>query len=218
MPSVKLLLSWTAAHHSPSHFSSASLPQICYNSADRVGFPYSITREDVMGVYVSYRRVPAALLDQFLATRDEDAVFAWASEDEWKPFPHTIRQFDLYSYGTLHQLLNPQKTRAAMLWNVIEGATPLLVSERHDPDIMYVRHIRYLRPPEVTRLAEELANMHTSDFVDRFAALWRLDTQDKRRILTHPDFVAIMRDYERLLCFFQIAAEMQDGIIRWYSG
>jgi len=157
-------------------------------------------------------------LTNFLKTRDEDAVFAWALEDEWKPFPHTIQRLGLYSYGALHQLLNPQKSRSSILWNVIEGATPLTLSDRHDPEMMYLHHIRFLTPPEARQIAGAMASLYIPDFIDPFAALWELDKQDKQSILDHPDFVVIMREYEQLLCFFQVAAEVHDGILRWYSG
>jgi hypothetical protein len=172
----------------------------------------------MMGVCICFRRVPSTLLDQFLQTRDQDAVFAWAWQDTWKPFPHTIQQLELYTYGTLHALLNPQKDRSSLLWNVVEGATPLTFSNRHDPETMYLLHIRFLTPTEVQQIAAEMAKLNVLDFISPFAELWKLDSQDKQRILHHPDFVSIRHDFERLLCFFQITAEVKDGIIRWYSG
>jgi hypothetical protein len=169
-----------------------------------------------MGIDVHYRRIPAAQLQHLVETVDEANAATYMQQD-WALFPYSIPHLHVAASSWLHRLLNPTDDPSSILWHVVEGATPL-GRNYGNPNQIYLHQVRYLTPQEVQQVAHELVKFDLVVVIDRFALMMEIPHKEPRDILRHPDFARIFRVFEQTLCFFQIAAEVGDGIIRWHSG
>lgn len=85
--------------------------------------------------------------------------------------------------------------------------------------MMYLQQPRYLEATMVRTLTDAMLAISFPDLLERFAAMEHLNHEDDvLKIAQHPAYQPIMAEFERLLCFFHVAATLKYGVIRWYSG
>lgn len=165
-----------------------------------------------MGIHTTYRRVPALLLEQWRATQNEPAAKHYIGQDV-KQFPYSIQHLLLQNNIDLHGLLNPDSNTKTILWHVVEGATALDRSNYLSEEI-YLGQVYYLTPDQVRAIANELAQLDFDTLVHNFASSMDLADHKPQTAFQHPMFIQTYRQFEHVLCFFQIAAEAGEGVVR----
>lgn len=164
-----------------------------------------------MGIEAHYRRIPAPLLADFVASPNFRQIQAFIRQD-LQDFPKSLRYFYLGKvFDAFHRLLNPtEATHETPLWKVVEGGTSF---ERGVLDEYGLGEIRYLTPDEVHEIAQAMGTLDYFDLRENYMRYWQIDDlRNDTEIALLPSLYLL---FQTLFCFFQIAAEANDGVLLW---
>lgn len=169
---------------------------------------------------ISYRRISAPMLTELLELQDEDATHAYYNHDDGA-FPYTLHHYAVGEYWPLlRDFLEIHYNPNRVFWPLIHGARPLIA--RYPPsDQEYLTVIDYMLPAEVQTIAQAMAQITRKESIQRYMrwrkiedemTIWEEDPRD----YTGYQFVYdLFRD---VFCFFHIAEEAGDGMLRQYGG
>lgn len=169
---------------------------------------------------ISYRRISAARLVDLLERQDEDATHAYFNQD-YGVFPYTLHHYALDEYWPLlRDFLEINHNPNHIFWPLIHGARPLIA---HYPpsDQEYLTVIDYMTPAEVQAISQAMAQITQKESLQRYMrwrkiedemAVWEEDPRD------YTGYRFVYDLFRDVFCFFHIAEEAGDGMLRQYGG
>jgi len=165
---------------------------------------------------ISDRHISAELLAKFLEQQDEDALKTYMFE-EHPPFPYSIHHYETGEYFPLiRDYLDPDDDPTSLLWHVVEGMHPV-IRDGLPPDNIYLGQVRYLSPAEVQTIARQMLEITPRKGIKRYMDWRHIDNEDLVWEEDPSDYTGyrfVWSLFQDMLCFFRIAEEAGDGILR----
>jgi hypothetical protein len=172
-----------------------------------------------MGITVAFYRISAAQYEETRRTQDEGAVYT-VMRNHRIPFPYSLHYLELDKlYGLVNGFLNPTRDPGAVLWQVLNGGTVLGPHEDLTPGEVYLSIPYYFDPPTVTTISRAMAMIRDfEDTLNRYKTFmdFASDTEAMER-QEFPSYRDTMELFYKTFCFFHIAEEAGDAIVRIHS-
>ena len=172
-----------------------------------------------MGITLAFYRIRAAQFEEIRRTRDEGSVFSLIRQ-RGDPFPYDLHYLELDKiYGLLSSFINPTDDPTSVLWHVFDGGVVLGSYPDATPGQSYLGVPSYLDPPIVGAISREMATIRDyEDTLSRYKTLMGFssdtEAQEPREFPTYGDTLELFRE---TFCFFHIAEEAGDAIVRMYT-
>lgn len=171
-----------------------------------------------MGITVRHRRIPANLLTEFLQEQDELRVNKYMSEGDGL-FPYTLQHYALGEYWPLLRDFLQSDEPQSSFWRTLHGSQPI-IPFYGAADREYLGVVDYLTPEEVRRLTQAMSEITLQRGIRRYMS-WR-NIEDEMVVWDedprgYTNFHFVWQQFLDFFCFFHIAAEAGDGILREYS-
>lgn len=171
-----------------------------------------------MGITVRYRRIPADFLAKLLEQQNERRVTEYMSEGNG-PFPYTLQHYALGEYWPLLRDFLQSNDPQSPFWRTLHGSQPIIPFYPFaDQECLAV--VDYLTPEEVRLITQAMSEITLQQGIQRYmswrnieneSAIWHEDTGD------YTGFHFVWQQFLDFFCFFHIAKEAGDGILRQYS-
>jgi hypothetical protein len=176
-----------------------------------------------MGIYLSYRRVPAEKLSYFRTIHDADLLADYMQQDQPafpdSPIPDPDSQhLDLDKlYPLVDGFLNLANDDSSVFVSVAHGGKPVIDNPAHENDD-YLDVVYFLSPEEVQVIARAMRAIPPDEWAERYRILMGDKSIDaavaRSEFPTYDHVIEIMADVRQ---FFQHAADAGEGILRWYT-
>jgi hypothetical protein len=173
-----------------------------------------------MGITVAFYRISAAQYEVTRRTQDEGAVYT-VMRNHRDPFPYSLHYLELDKlYGLVNGFLNPTRDPSSVLWQVVNGGTVLGAYDNVAPEQVYLNIPSYLDPPTVTMISHAMAAIRDyKDTLNRYKTMLGI-ASDKEALETtaFPTYRDVLEMFRETFCFFHIAEEAGDAIVRFHNG
>lgn len=169
-----------------------------------------------MGITVSFYRVAATTLQQLIAGQDEQAAAEQILQG-YDDFPYSLHHLNLGKlYNLVEHFLNPTKDSASRLWRVFNGGTMLVHEPGVPPNEIYLGKLYYFDPQEVHRITRAMAEIqHSADTLHRYQLMMNIPSEEEAlRHDVFPTYDDVVHHFLQLFCFFRIAEEAGDAMLR----
>jgi hypothetical protein len=168
-----------------------------------------------MGISVWYRRISASLLNELIATHNSKQAdtFFLAGMEDVEYFPKNLYYFDLgKDFARMYDLLNRASAHLPLsLQKLTQRGTPFDGSRISDEISPSLDRLSYLTAEDVRAIARAFGELDDHYLFRTYWESHQLDDPQKdseRRLFFHLTCL-----YKLMFCFFQIAAEAEDGML-----
>jgi hypothetical protein len=172
-----------------------------------------------MGITVTFYRISSTQYEETRRTQDEGAVYT-VMRNHRKPFPYSLHRLGLDKlYGLLDGFLNPTDDPTSILWQVLNGGTVLGAHEDLTPGEVYLSIPYYFDPPTVATISRAMADIDDfEDMLNRYKTMMGI-ASDKEAVenTTFPTYRDTLEMFRQAFCFFHIAEEAGDAIVRLHN-
>jgi hypothetical protein len=173
-----------------------------------------------MGITVAFYRISAAQYEETRRTQDEGAVHT-VMRNHRVSFPYSLYYLELDKlYGLLDGFINPTRDPNAVLWQVLNGGKVLDADEGLASNGVYLNVLYYFDPPMVATISRAMAAIDdVEDMLNRYKTMMGIasntEVVENTAFPTYRDTLEMFRE---AFCFFHIAEEAGDAIVRYHNG
>jgi hypothetical protein len=169
-----------------------------------------------MGITVAFYRISAAQFEATRRTQDEGAVYT-VQRHHRVPFPYSLHYLELDKlYPLVDQFIDPTDDPTSILRQVFHGGIVLGVYDGLAPSEVYLSVPFYFDPPTVAAISRAMAAIDDDeDMLNRYKRILEIDTDKEARENTvFPTYRDVLDLFRETFCFFHIAEEAGDAIVR----
>ena len=176
-----------------------------------------------MGIYLSYRRVPADKLSYFRSIQDPDLLTDYMHQDQPafpdSPIPEPDPQhLDLDKlYPLVDGFLNPESDETSIFVSIMHRGKPVIDNPLHENG-EYLDTVYFLSPQEVQLLATAMHTIPQNEWLERYRIIMGDESIDEARARSEfPTYDHVIEIFTDVRSFFQQAADTGEGILWWYT-
>jgi hypothetical protein len=168
-----------------------------------------------VGITVQYRRISQDMLT-FLQKEQHQGIAEAYMLHERTPFPYSLYHFELgKTYDAMHVFLNPDDDKTHILWDVLEGAKPLFANRPGNQ--IYLGQIYVLTSQQIDQIVEAMMSISAEESIERYKRIQEIAEEQDLTTNEYSKYLHFMHSFEQFLCFFRIAHEAGDAVLRWHT-
>jgi Domain of unknown function (DUF1877) len=179
--------------------------------------------EATMGISLMYRRIPPAKLHELRVSQIEEFIDAYIYEDdpilsEEADQEEEGQRFNLDKlYSLVEGFLNPDNQKTSIFFHAFHHGKTVIGNPAFEHDD-YLDVVYFLAPDQVQAIAQAMQDISPNEWLERYRLLMEEDSLDQARARsefpTYDDMIDLFTDFRE---FFQQAADVGDGILRYYG-